>query len=328
MNNDIFHTEQDSLCWKYFAGEADKDEKKQLLAWVKQSDENKQLFRAAQLAFVTAKHPHRSGRFDDQQAFSAFRGAIRPSTVPMWRRIAVAASVAAIFGIALFFAQTRQSAAPATEQVYACQANRTQSVTLPDGSAAVLHHASRLAYNTSATETRSLSLQGEAFFDVVHNPQKPFVIAVNGLTIKVLGTSFIVSSALEGKAVSVKVLSGRVMVMNGQSSVILTANQSGTYSASATEMPASEGFDKNDIAWKTDTLSFSATPLPIVAEKLGNYFNQKIIINDPSIAGYQLSAVLENPDLDSVLQLIQLTLNIKAEKTESAIVLTNNVIHN
>jgi ferric-dicitrate binding protein FerR (iron transport regulator) len=61
---------------------------------------------------------------------------------------------------------------------------------LPDGTKVSLNRGSKISYpSTFEGQTREITLQGEAFFDVAHDAQHPFIIHAQGADIKVLGTS-------------------------------------------------------------------------------------------------------------------------------------------
>lgn len=94
------------------------------------------------------------------------------------------------------------------------QTDTTMLVTLEDGSSVLLKPGSKVAYATvfNAGKVREVYLSGEAFFDVVKNPSKPFLVYANELVTKVLGTSFSVKAYETDENVTVKVSTGRVAV--------------------------------------------------------------------------------------------------------------------
>jgi ferric-dicitrate binding protein FerR (iron transport regulator) len=86
-------------------------------------------------------------------------------------------------------------------------------ITLSDGSSILLQHGSRLSYPANFEgDKREVYLDGEAFFEVAKNPEKPFVVYANELVTKVLGTSFNIKSFKEQKDIQVIVHTGKVSV--------------------------------------------------------------------------------------------------------------------
>lgn len=129
---------------------------------------------------------------------------------------AVAASILLAVFISIY--RLKPENAPAAPRPVAVEpaaaaslAGYTRYITLPDGSSVVLHAGSRLEYPTVfAGKTREVRLSGEAYFDVYHNPGKPFIIHTGSVKTTVLGTAFNIKS--NEKKVVVSVTRGKVKV--------------------------------------------------------------------------------------------------------------------
>ena len=227
MSTNSYQIDQDSLFWKFFSNEASPDEKRLLLNWVKQSDENNEQFKAARVAFISTKHPASTSRFDGTKAYESYKKSTTKKTISMWKTVSIAAMVTLLLGTGITCWLLTSKSSRNEIVSFTCENHETKAVTLPDGSSVMFHNKTSISYNIASTENRSVQLRGEAFFDVIHDKDKPFVININGLTIKVLGTSFIVNTETSNNTVSVKVISGRVMMITDNSSIILSANQIG-----------------------------------------------------------------------------------------------------
>ena len=87
--------------------------------------------------------------------------------------------------------------------------------TLPDGSVVALNSNSKLVFPKQFNgDTREVTIEGEAFFDVKPNPEKPFIINAGKAQIKVVGTSFNVSAYPETETLEVVVKTGKVQVIS------------------------------------------------------------------------------------------------------------------
>jgi ferric-dicitrate binding protein FerR (iron transport regulator) len=138
--------------------------------------------------------------------------------------------------------------------------NVARTYNLPDGSKVTLQPKSNLKvlafFNSS---TREVQLEGEAFFDITPNKDKPFIVYANDITTRVLGTSFTVRSYCEDKQVKVVVRTGKVSVVtssaeivgNSPKEIVLTPNQQMVY----------------DRAEKVVERRIVETPEPIVADE-------------------------------------------------------------
>jgi transmembrane sensor len=105
---------------------------------------------------------------------------------------------------------------------------------LADGTLVVLNQNSKLEYPESFSgQQRVVKLSGEAYFNVAHNPEQPFLILTEESSVKVLGTSFNLRAYPSETFTEVEVESGKVAfsVNNSNSSLTLTANEKGSLSA-------------------------------------------------------------------------------------------------
>ncbi|MBX2921481.1 MAG: FecR domain-containing protein [Chitinophagaceae bacterium] len=132
-----------------------------------------------------------------------------------WKWIAAAGIVLAAF-ISIYRLVTPavpgKTDLPANEPLAAASlTGYTRYITLPDGSSVVLHAGSKLEYPNKFTgKTREVALSGEAYFDVSHNPEQPFIIHTGKIKTTVLGTAFNIKS--DEKQVTVSVTRGKVRV--------------------------------------------------------------------------------------------------------------------
>ncbi|WP_431292627.1 FecR family protein [Pedobacter sp. P26] len=89
-------------------------------------------------------------------------------------------------------------------------------VNLPDGSKVWLNAESKITYPVAFSgNTRKIALQGEAYFEVVHNPNKPFIVDFDGSNVKVLGTHFNICAYGDGEIPRTTLLQGSVEVSKG-----------------------------------------------------------------------------------------------------------------
>jgi|HubBroStandDraft_2_1064218.scaffolds.fasta_scaffold106482_2 transmembrane sensor len=103
--------------------------------------------------------------------------------------------------------------APAGNDIYTSNGSRTH-LTLPDGTLVWLNAGSRLTYGKNYnTTTREVNLNGEAFFDVAHNPQKPFLIHTARIDVQVLGTRFNVKSYPSDRTTEATLIRGSIAVL-------------------------------------------------------------------------------------------------------------------
>lgn len=115
----------------------------------------------------------------------------------------------------LYFNKSQKPAAPVAEAVssVATKNGNRSKIILPDGSTVWLNAGSKLEYDKSfGNIIREVHLDGEAYFDVVKNPQKPFIVKTSAANIKVLGTTFNVRSYPDDKKIETSLIHGSVEV--------------------------------------------------------------------------------------------------------------------
>lgn len=145
---------------------------------------------------------------------------------------------------------------------FATPRGNTYSILLPDGTKVWLNASSSIRYpiNFPATERR-VSLSGEAYFEVSHNPDRPFYVDVQENTIQVLGTAFNVSAYKNENQVKTTLVEGSVQVSNGKHSLSLLPNQQATIHLSTQEITRSEVDTWSALAWKNGYFRFERASL-------------------------------------------------------------------
>ena len=98
------------------------------------------------------------------------------------------------------------------------------SIVLSDGTKVKLNADSHLDFPVQFTNIREVTLQGEAFFDVIHEPQRPFIVKANDHVVYVLGTTFNVT-AYPGEDVSITLVSGKIKVTSPTGEYTMTPNE-------------------------------------------------------------------------------------------------------
>ncbi|BBE18203.1 anti-sigma factor [Aquipluma nitroreducens] len=195
--------------------------------------------------------------------------------------------------------------------------------TLPDGTLVTLNSDTKVFYPKKfGRKTREISIEGEAFFEVKPNKNKPFIIHAGKAQIKVVGTSFSVSAYPETKLVEVIVQTGKVQVMNKMAEtlqteeLILTPGDKGTLVYESKTLNKTTNQDPNFLAWKTHNLIFKATSLREVIDNLEKVYKVNISLADPKLNELLLTAQFNNYPLDFILKVIETTFKIEVQEVD------------
>src|SRR5699024_8453888 len=138
------------------------------------------------------------------------------------------------------------------------------------------------------SDKRRVTLKGEAFFQVEHNPQKPFVVKVAGAEIIVLGTSFYVAAYDSLNMTEVGVKKGRVKVVTANSFVILAPGESISIKRATAEISPIASYEPNNLYWQSKTLVFQDDDLTSVFETLERNYNVDIRVENKKILNCRL----------------------------------------
>ncbi len=206
--------------------------------------------------------------------------------------------------------------------------NRAKII-LPDGTSVWLNSGSKLSYvNNFSGPLREVRLEGEAYFDVVKNAAKPFIVHTGGVNIKVLGTAFDVKSYPADKTVETTLLRGLVQVTreydSKQKPVFLYPNEKiviqkivaakssdklSNYNAFAqneiaepyhiTALDSTQGEDAHiETAWLNNRLAFRGDNFEELAEKLERWYNVRIIFQDEKVKKLSFNGSFENETVE------------------------------
>ena len=238
-------------------------------------------------------------------------------------RIAVAAVIvlALSFG-SIFISKNTGNSTIITE-------NSTKHVVLPDGSGVTLNANSSLNHQKRfRKDIREVRLEGEAFFEVVKDGSKPFIILIDGMQVKVLGTSFNVKAYKDNAQIEVIVSSGQVAFTKPgdiPESIILKPGNKGIFRRSDHTLTISKDINRNYLAWKTRDFVFEDQTLMEVVHILNSVYNSRIIIASDSLEDARITSSFNEQTLDAILNVLSATLDFDVEKSNGQILLKEGI---
>ena len=243
---------------------------------------------------------------------------MKPSTSSRRTWLSIAAGLLLLATAAFFFRNAIVEDTPiasAEWRVITTEAE-TYTATLPDQSKVYLNKGSQLSYpETFQGKNRLLKLEGEAFFDVSHNPKKPFVVETIQENITVLGTSFNVQTQEEGLT-TVYVATGKVQVAQktGQDKIVLTQGEQGISNAQSKEIINLGKQSPNAIAWHSQHLVFVETPLLKVLEQVEQVYGVTITCTNKDIFKCGFTSTFKRQKIETILETLQTVLDVKVEE--------------
>lgn len=192
------------------------------------------------------------------------------------------------------------------------------SFNLPDGTVAYLNSGSSLSYPVPYDkDKREVSLNGEAYFKVKHNPEQPFIVSVadDRLQVKVLGTEFNLQAFEDEDMIETTLVKGRVDVRLKNENGIFTEqalypSEKATFNLRARQLLIENVNTSYATAWTEGKLMFKDCPLSKVLKNLSYFYNVKFKVEDPVIETYCFTGTFHNKQLFQVLEYLKISSKI------------------
>jgi transmembrane sensor len=237
--------------------------------------------------------------------------------MPYWMRVAAVLLPVVMISVALYWISSdryvEEITATAELSPVVEKANprgQKSTLILPDGSVVTLNASSKLSYRENFEQSeRRVVLEGEAFFDVTRDENRPFIIETDQITTKVLGTSFIVRAYPGAGEVKVAVASGKVSVQKSSAgtspqageALLLLPGEMGVY-AMADQTLNKTPFDERDLfGWKDGLIYFNNASFNEVKDRLEQWYGVDIRVDKAIVLEKDFSGSYKNKPLDLVL---------------------------
>ncbi|MCU4175349.1 FecR family protein [Carboxylicivirga sp. N1Y90] len=168
----------------------------------------------------------------------------------------------------------------AANQVYSFSSGErsVSEVKLPDGSVVRLNSNSKITYQKDVqSNERLLTLKGEAFFEVYHDEESPFVVDFNELKIVDLGTSFNIKAYDCFNAIETSLVEGAIQVnVDGNKVVDMKPNQKALFNRSNSEVKIMAFDGAQELAWTNNRFIFQGASLYTISSELSLWYGVDI----------------------------------------------------
>lgn len=313
----------EELLFAHFAGELTEVQEKELLAWLEADEDNRKTYGRMADWWATAHVPLFAS--DMKMNFEEHFGSLMQPVIPpakkrniwnAWMKVAAVALLLLSVSITSFYyAEYRYADRESlicfeTVTPYGSQSK----VILPDGSVVWVNAGSSLRYSKDFNrKNREILLDGEAYFEVTRDTQKPFIVRSEALSVRVMGTSFNVKAYKEDHTIDVGLVSGKVNVCfqnDGQQTeeVELNPNRMLHFNKKNSQYTLNDINGEDAFGWTRGVLRFDGQPFPHIAKDLERKYNIHIHIESNklkqevftgSFAGdYTLNDVLHEIDVE------------------------------
>ncbi|MEI7980454.1 MAG: FecR domain-containing protein [Bacteroidota bacterium] len=314
------------LITKYFCGEASAGEINTLEQWVKTDPANRNVFEEYGKTWSALEKSKINATLNldrEWQTLQSKTSGIRPSASGIRFRTLRLPRIAALFLLLAvpafllyrYLSRTVEKKCSAPQEVTCC--------TLPDGTVVTLNTGATLVYPSHFSDSlRTVTLTGEAWFEVSPDKVKPFIIAAENVRIRVLGTSFLVNTMTSDDTKEIILSSGKVMVYyenRPDKNATLSPGEKAEAITDGYVILKEKNTNMNWLSWKTRRMVFDNTPLTEVAVLLAKVYHTPVSVTEESLNNCRITATFDNQSLESVLNVLKATLDLQIRKSGAGI---------
>lgn len=191
----------------------------------------------------------------------------------------------------------------------------TYQITLPDGTKAWLNAASALTYPTQFDkERREVILEGEGYFEVSKDPNRPFIVTTKSQKVQVLGTRFNINAYNDEVASKTTLVEGSVRVSaTNTKHVTLNPNEQAVYVNGMAKVVAVDASEY--ISWTKGEIVLTNLHLPEVLRQLERWYDVRFEYSDKGLSDKTVFGVLDRSlPLSDILKSLEKSYNIKFKR--------------
>jgi ferric-dicitrate binding protein FerR (iron transport regulator) len=342
------------LIVNYFTSNLNTEEVNELKQWLNDDTAHKRYFDECREVWLAGKLDFAKKDFNARDAFARFKNKVdnldddATEFTGLYRRfslsllrIAAIFAIAFISGILAWTLINRETPAISYQDITVPAGSKTK-IKLPDGTEVWLNSASKLTYSNSYnSKNREVKLEGEGYFKVAEDKNRPFIVTTSSITVQALGTEFNVKSYPDEGIIETTLVEGSVKVntienkTTQKEDLILKPNDKLTFikktgklyiASDSLELAGRDIAERSEkaeiqrkekiiirtidpkplVAWKEDKLVFTGERFEEIMPRLERWYDVSIQVQDPEILTYRFKGSFEKETLEQALEALQL----------------------
>ncbi len=326
-------SEIDSIIQKYLQGITSDEENKLLYQWVQESPENeKRLFAEKDIWDFYGFHSDQKN-YEINSELELVKSSIEPMqtkrSILQRQILQMAAMLVVALGLGwasqfILFTNNQQTAQVVTQEIFVPKGQVNQ-VFLADGTRIWINSETQLiAPSVFSSKERVVKLNGEAFFDVAKDKNRPFRVEVNGQQIEVLGTSFNVRAYNNSNEIETTLETGQIRLHIGNQTTLLKPGEQSLLDKNTNQMIISKVDVTSISSWKNGRYAFQNKDLIEVFKVVERWYDVEIIADEAYFKGMHFSGVIKrNKDVRHFLDMLNNSISVKYEINADKIRITH-----
>ena len=289
---------------------SDEKEIEEILDWIEASPDNQKEFNRVKNLWPYTGFKN-FGSLSKENLSKAYRPTGRTIGLNVLKYAAVFILAFLIGGLSFYLVQNEIATSELTYHEIIVPFGESTEVILADQTHVWLNSGARLKYPSMfQTESRTVELTGEAYFEVERDTKRPFKVVTPGPVVHVLGTSFNVDAFEGSRFVNVTLVEGKVTLENKEGTVlaVMSPNENATYDLTENKTEISQVSTSFYTSWKEGTIYFKDEKLVYIAQKLERWFNVEVVFDDESVKDLKFTgAILKNKPIDQIMEILKYT---------------------
>lgn len=304
----------------YLEGKLSEEEQEKLLAWIRE-EEHQQVFELEKAGWWNEKKMSREKGIKDLGQVRLYewlneKQQLRRSSrvLNFYRYAAIALFLIGLFGTVFVYQNYLKTDLQFT-QIHT-ELGQMSTLTMPDGSKIWVNSDTQLSYNNQyGIKNRAIQVSGEAYFEVAKNQEKPFIVDLGAIKVKVTGTHFGVSNYDDLNEMNVVLEEGAVEIESASNGLItkLKPEELAVYDKKTNSIQKMKVKPENYTSWRNGLLNIFELPLEQLVIKLEKRYNQKFEV-DPLVKDFPYTFSIEEESLSDILHLIERISPVEAEQ--------------
>lgn len=279
---------------KYFRNEASEREEAAIIEWADSTPEHRATFLKERMLF-------------DAMLFADVKPKDKKRNFYLLSFVSIAAVLALIFLVGLPAIENTNDVLTQTIRIPAGQRAQME---LPDGTSVWLNSQTVLTYDADfGKKERRVHLDGEAYFDVTHNKEIPFLVSTESIEVAVTGTKFDVQAYKGSNLFIARLVEGSIdlYATRNNKTPVASLTKGNYFSVKNGLYKMGKLENHNDLAWIDGIYYFNDVPFEELLEKIGLYYNYTITVHSPAVLdGYRCTGKFKDLDgIEHILKVIQ-----------------------
>ncbi|MFV0266428.1 MAG: FecR family protein [Draconibacterium sp.] len=312
---------------KLVTGNLSPEKKKKVIADIHDKKENKEIFKKVKISWAFLSSTRKLNDYEIENAYLKIQdkisGGKRKLNTTLKIVFKYAAIIVFLISLTTIYYTSKQQVSHTDDShkklsytSFITENGQRSKVILPDSSIVWLNSGTTLSYPSDFSEHRKVSLNGQAFFQVYHNENSPFLVCANDLIVKVLGTKFDVDAYPENGEIAVVLESGKVELahVNFESfNYTMQPGEQATYNITDNALTLNYVDAAIYSSWKDGKLIFRNESMKNVVAKLRRWYNIDIEVADEEVFNSIFSGTIQNESYEEIFRYIEIVCDVNCK---------------